>query len=123
MENSNIVFFIVYDGPTAVGILKIKINSALAPYSAEDAMLLDKIYILKQHSGKGVGKKVLDFVIEMGETHNKKSIWLEAMKKGPALQFYLKNGFKIHGEIQHPSPEVVADQKAMYTLIRLLKPT
>jgi GNAT superfamily N-acetyltransferase len=122
IENSNAVFFIIYEGPIAVGILKIKINSAMVPYGAEEAMLLDKIYILKQHSGKGVGYKVLDFVIEFGKTHHKKLIWLEAMQKGPALQFYLKNGFKIHAEIEHPSPEVVADEKAMYILTLMLEP-
>ncbi|MCJ7466901.1 MAG: GNAT family N-acetyltransferase [Maribacter sp.] len=121
IADSNALFFIVYDGPIAVGILKIQKNANLGPYRADEAMLLDKIYILKQYSGKGIGIKVLDFAVEFGKTHNKKLIWLEAMQKGPALQFYFKNGFKIHAEIQHPSPEVVADQKAMYILIRMLE--
>ncbi len=114
---SNSYFFLIYEGPIAIGILKLQKNAALAPYGAHEAMLLDKIYILNQFAGKGIGNQVLDFVVDFGKTNNKKLIWLEAMQKGAALQFYLKYGFRIYNEIEHPAPQVLAVHKAMYTMI------
>ncbi len=114
---SNSYFFIIYEGPLAIGILKIQKNAALAPYNAHEAMLLDKIYILNQFAGKGIGNQVLNFVVDFGKTNNKKLIWLEAMQKGAALQFYLKYGFSIYTEIEHPAPQVLTVHKAMYTMM------
>ncbi|NHF57885.1 GNAT family N-acetyltransferase [Flavobacteriaceae bacterium TP-CH-4] len=120
-KDSNTELFLIYHETTPVGIVKIIKNRALEPYGADKALLLDKIYVLNEHSGKGIGKKVMDFVIMYALGMNKKIVWLDTMKNGPALQFYLKNGFTIHSETKLKFPTVLNDQRPMYVMYKILK--
>ena len=52
----------------------------------------------------------------MAESFHKKIIWLEAMKKGSAHQFYLNNGFKILGNTKVELPGVIENESEMWLL-------
>jgi len=51
--------------------------------------------------GKGLGKQMMQFVIETAEKSHAKRLWLHtcAFDSPQALSFYLKSGFKIYKEI------------------------
>ena len=116
--DSNTSLFILYQNKLAIGILKMTFNKSLGKYSEEDALYVDKIYILKECTGSGIGKKVLQFVTLRAKELGKKAIWLDAMQKGPALNFYLKNGFEIHGETSVPFKNAIEKEKPMYVLVK-----
>lgn len=120
IANENSELSIIIDGTDTVGILKILKNQTIKPYSAKDALLLEKIYILKKHTGKGIGKKVLDFTVKRAKELHKKIIWLDTMQNGPALQFYLSQGFKIHDENLLHFPKLIDSERPMYLLIKIL---
>ena len=113
------LFIIRYEKKPA-GILKIVNQSAIEPYTAEDAMLLERIYILKKYTGKGIGKNVIDFTERRARTLRKKLIWLETMQNSPALHFYLAYGFEIHTETKSPYPTVHEAERPMYRLVKPL---
>ena len=118
MKNTNTALFVIRKGSTPVGILKIVKSCALEHLPSESTMLLEKIYILKEYSGKGIGKKVLNFVEDYARQLRKKIIWLDTMKHGPALPFYLNNGFQILKERQLGFKQVLDEERPMYILIR-----
>jgi len=121
MQDTNTELFLIKEETTAVGILKLDLYKRLDSYNEKEALLLDKIYLLKEYTGKGIGKKALDFAETRARNLNKKILWLDTMKNGPALQFYLKNGFKIHGETKLPFPETIVSERPMYILTKNLR--
>ena len=56
-------------------------------------LLLEKLYILPSHQGRGVGTWLLRCIIERART-SRKSIQLRVLRVNPAQQFYERNGFK-----------------------------
>lgn len=117
-EDDNTILFLIYNDKKAVGILKMTLNAALASFSSDEALLLDKIYLLKEYSGKGMGTKILNFAQLRAKELDKKILWLDTMQKGPALAFYLKNGFEIHSKTSVPFDNVIEEEKPMYVLIK-----
>lgn len=119
-EDSNTELFVIFSNEIPTGILKFSKDKPIGDYSKKDALLLDKIYFLKEYSGKGLGKEVLDFVLNQARFLNKKIIWLDTMKNGPALKFYMKNGFEIHSEKDHYSDLVIKEERPMYNMVKRL---
>lgn len=117
-EDDNTVLFRILSNMKAVGVLKLSLNASLSPYSDSEALCIDKIYILNEHSGKGIGKKVLQFVMLRAKEMHKKIVWLDTMQKGPAQDFYLKNGFEIHSETKVTFPTVIEDERAMWVMVK-----
>ncbi len=117
IDKNTSLFLINHNGKT-VGILKFTINCRLDEFTKNDALYVDKIYILKEYSGIGIGKKVLQFIMLRAKEHSKKVIWLDTMQNGPALHFYLKNKFKVHSEKLLKFSKVLEQERPMYVLTK-----
>ncbi len=104
LADSNMENVLIKMGTTPVGIAKLVKDCDLDEFSAEEALLAEKIYLLKEHSGKGLGKKVLQLIEEYAIGLKKKVIWLDTMQKGSPIQFYQKNGFVIKGGANSACP-------------------
>ena len=102
------------------GVLKISFDKGYGKWSAKDSLYLHRIYLLNAYSGIGVGKATLEFVCEKARAHNKKVIWLEAMKKGVAKNFYQKNGFKIVGETIITLKGILHQESEMWVMAKTL---
>ncbi len=120
MAHPNDEHFIIYNGTLPVGIFKAIVHSEIAPYTSKEAFLLEKLYILKEYSGKGIGTEVLNFVENKAKKLNKKILWLDTMKKGPALNFYLKNGFEILRERVLEFSNVLKSERQMLILYKTI---
>jgi len=116
-KDSNTVLYLIHLNSIAVGIFKITLDCKIDSFEAKEALYIDKIYILNEFSGHGIGKKVLQFVQLRATAMDKKIIWLDTMQKGPALAFYLKNGFKIHSESQVIFNTVIREERFMWIMI------
>jgi len=117
-RDSNTILYRILNNQKAVGVLKITLDSAIDSFSKEEALCVDKIYILNERSGMGIGKKVLQFALLRAKELNKKIVWLDTMQKGPALDFYLKNGFEIHTESKVTLPTVIEKERLMWVLVK-----
>ena len=118
--NKNTLLYVIKLNGAAVGILKFTLNAILDLYTEEEALYIDKIYIQNEYSGIGIGKKALRFVLLRAEEIGKKIVWLDSMQKGPALNFYLKNGFEIYGKSEIQLPTVLEAEKHMYIMVQRL---
>lgn len=116
--NANTFLYVVKRSGNPVGILKFTQDKKLDYHSAQEALYIDKIYILKEHSGKGIGKTILHFAFLRAKENGKKIVWLDSMQKGPALHFYLKNSFEIHSETQVHFKAVKDEERPMYILVK-----
>ena len=114
--DSNTQLFLIKQHKECVGILKLILDCAIDQYSREEALYLDKIYIITEASGQGIGTKTLQFVLSRAKARQKTLVWLLAMQKGPALNFYKKNGFDIHGKTEIKFKQAIEAEKPMYIL-------
>ncbi len=118
MADANNRHFVIFYKEAAAGILKIVLDSPVKGFSKREAMFLEKVYLLKAYSGKGLGGAVLKFVLDYSRKLGKKALWLCTMQKGPALQFYLKNGFTIVEESLLSLKGAIEEERPMYLLVK-----
>jgi GNAT superfamily N-acetyltransferase len=97
MADTNARFYLIYLENEAVGFLKLNLDKGIDHYSADFALELERIYILPKATGQGVGKKVMDFVLDIARNRQKSLVWLKSMDSSKALPFYQRHGFQIQG--------------------------
>ena len=115
LVDGNALFFIIYSNNEAVGFLKLNID---APLEEEiSALELERIYLTKAASGKGIGKFVLDFVFEVAKDQNKKLVWLKVMdSSSEAIRFYENNGFQKCGTYHLDFSQMREEFRGMYIM-------
>lgn len=125
MENelaeTNALFYLIYCNEELVGFLKLNVDTAFENYTAEQALELERIYLRKAASGKGIGEYVMRFVFDLAVSKNKKVVWLKVMDSsaGP-ISFYKKNGFDICGTFQLDFPVMKEALRGMYIMKKFL---
>lgn len=79
-----------------IGYLKINFGSAQTDIKDQHAIELERIYLLNNFQGKGIGKMLLNLAIRIANDHKMKYLWLGVWEKNEqAIQFYKRNGFEI----------------------------
>ena len=122
IRDNNVAIFLIYESKytSPVGFLKLNIDKSYGDKNELDAMELERIYLIKQISGKGVGKQVLEFTDQFAKERNKKYIWLKAMDSSPAVEFYAKSGYKIIGDYTLTFPEMKEEFRGMHVMMKSL---
>lgn len=83
-------FVVIYDGDEALGFASFQHNC-----NNTNKTKLHKIYVLTQQHQKGLGQKLMDYVILKAKNKQEKAVYLNVNRNNSALHFYEKNGFKI----------------------------
>jgi GNAT superfamily N-acetyltransferase len=121
LEDFNAWFFIIYHNKEAVGFWKLNIDAPLLDEENINALELERIYLTRSASGKGIGKKVIDYTSEIAQEKNKKLIWLKVMDSSSAtIQFYKKMGFEICGTAHLNFEMMKPEYRGMYVMKKLL---
>jgi ribosomal protein S18 acetylase RimI-like enzyme len=81
-------FIVLYDHQTPVGFASFEKGK-------EGNTQLHKLYLKKQEHHKGLGKKMLNFVLEYCRSHDQTSVTLNVNRNNKSLAFYIANGFQI----------------------------
>ncbi len=118
--DSNCVNFLVKTGDTTIGIVKLIIDAGIDEHPSNKSLLAEKIYLLKEFSGKGFGKKTLVAIENYAKGLGKQILWLDTMQKGNPINFYLKTGFTIKKESTLKLPRAKPSEKAMWVLTKAL---
>lgn len=84
------IFLMASDEDKDVGFACYSISDTV-----NDIYKLHKIYVLPETHGKGVGKILMNEVVNLAKRNGGKSLELNVNKHNKAKDFYLKNGFKI----------------------------
>jgi ribosomal protein S18 acetylase RimI-like enzyme len=121
LENNNAWFFIIYYDKEAVGFLKLNIDAPLPNDENTNALELERIYLTKTATGKGIGKYILDFIFKIAKEKNKKNVWLKVMdSSASAISFYKKAGFEICGTARLDFEAMKEEFRGMLIMKRLM---
>ena len=94
IENENCLHYIAYMNNEAAGYLKINIDASIAGGDKKEGIELERIYIDTTVVNKGLGTYLMNFVLDIAKSYQKKYIFLKAMDSAQlALKFYTKMGF------------------------------
>lgn len=87
-------FYFAKYGNEAVGYIKLNFGPSMTELKEENAMEIERIYVLQTFQGEKVGQQLLDKALQIANKKNAAFVWLGVWEKNHrAIQFYKKNGF------------------------------
>ncbi|WP_266204636.1 GNAT family N-acetyltransferase [Pontibacter kalidii] len=116
LSDPHAVFCLIYADEELVGFLKLNLHKAFENYPAEEALELERIYLTKAASGKGIGREVVKFTREVAAKCNKRVIWLKAMDSSRSVDFYEQNGFVKCGSYTLPFEQMKPEYRGMHVM-------
>lgn len=103
LKNSASTFFIAEKEGEIIGYTKVNQVPAQTDVHDPESLEIARLYVLEEHLGSGLGKRLLDTAIDFAKQNQKKYLWLGVWEMNPrAIRFYEKNGLRIFGS--HPFP-------------------
>lgn len=94
LSNENTEFYFAAYGENIIGYLKLNFGPSQTEMQSENGLEIERIYILKEFYGKGVGQYLYEHAITIARQKNADYVWLGVWEKNPrAINFYKKNGF------------------------------
>ena len=94
LSNKACKFYFLYLENELAGYLKVNDASAQTDINDKNSIELERIYIKKDYKGQGLGKKLMNFVLQLAKEMNKNYVWLGVWGKNvDAISFYTKMGF------------------------------
>lgn len=98
-NNPKSKFFFLQNGEKVIGYLKINVEDAQTESKLKNAIEVERIYLLSEYRGKGVGSILMDKAVSIGKELKKDVMWLGVWEDNPSsIKFYQKYGFKIFGK-------------------------
>ncbi len=89
-------FFFAVLNTEIVGYLKLNSKDAQTESVHNNALEIERIYVVKEYQGKKIGQLLLDQSLTIAKQKNVDFIWLGVWDQNPgAIRFYERNGFKI----------------------------
>jgi GNAT superfamily N-acetyltransferase len=97
LADENIEYHIISVEGEDIGILKLVLLKPILNSEIENALYLEKIYFVKEWTGKGVGRRLIEFAFERARELNRSCVWLMAMDTSDKpITAYERAGFSIH---------------------------
>lgn len=97
--DKNSATFLAEENGEILGYLKLNIKTAQTEKVFENALEIQRIYILKKAKGRGIGSSFMNFAEEKAKELNLPVIWLGVWEHNEAAKsFYAKRGFKRFSE-------------------------
>ena len=94
LNDPNSVFYFAMMEDKVIGYLKLNFGASQTELKDNDALEIERIYVLKEFHGKKVGQLLFDKAIEVAKAQHVAYVWLGVWENNKrALQFYTKNGF------------------------------
>ncbi|MFY8182545.1 MAG: GNAT family N-acetyltransferase [Flavobacterium sp.] len=88
--NNGHIFLLIEDNQNFIGFASYELNC-----NNSNKTKLQKLYVLPEIQGKGIGKQVIDYIKEKVVLSNNLALFLNVNKFNKAKDFYQKYGFKI----------------------------
>lgn len=97
------IFFVAEIEGEIIGYTKVNQVPAQTDIHDPDSLEIARLYVLEEHLGSGLGKRLLDTACKFAKQNQKKYLWLGVWEMNArAIRFYEKNGLRIFGS--HPFP-------------------
>ena len=77
-----------------IGYLKLNIGQSQTEIKNDNALEIERIYVLKEFHGQNIGQQLFEKALERAHAQKVDFIWLGVWEENKrAIQFYTKNGF------------------------------
>ena len=98
--NPNSKFYFIYQKNKIIGFLKLNYNdSQREKMYLNNGFEIERIYLIAAFQGKGLGKKLITKILNMGKEMGYRKAWLGVWENNfRAIKFYKKYGFKKFGQ-------------------------
>jgi ribosomal protein S18 acetylase RimI-like enzyme len=94
LNDPNSIFYFAMIGQDVIGYLKLNMGASQTEVKDNDALEIERIYVLKSFQGKRVGQMLFEKAIKIAKEHHIAYVWLGVWEENKkAIQFYTKNGF------------------------------
>ncbi|QOR75945.1 MAG: GNAT family N-acetyltransferase [Thermoflavifilum sp.] len=94
LSDNNAEFYFATLDNKVIGYLKLNFGQSQTELQDNKAVEIERIYVLKEYHGKGVGQLLLRQAIKIARQKNAEYVWLGVWEENPrAINFYKKNGF------------------------------
>lgn len=94
LSDKNAEFYFAMLDENVIGYLKINFGQSQTELKNDKAVEIERIYVLKDYHGTGVGQLLLDKAINIARQKKADFVWLGVWEKNlRAINFYKKNGF------------------------------
>lgn len=103
LANPASTFFVAELDGEIIGYTKVNLVPAQTDLQDPESLEIARLYVLEEHLGSGLGKRLLDTAGSFAKQNQKKYLWLGVWEMNArAIRFYEKNGLRIFGS--HPFP-------------------
>jgi GNAT superfamily N-acetyltransferase len=120
LKEPNSAFYILKEKGETVGFLKLNIDQPLKHYEQYNCIELERIYLLKSATGKGLGRRVVEFCFDYAKKLHKEIIWLKAMDSSEAVFFYERLGFEHCGTFVLDFTQMKKEFRGMVIMMKRL---
>jgi ribosomal protein S18 acetylase RimI-like enzyme len=98
LSNENTEFYFAQLNEQIIGYLKFNLGEAQTDLQDEQALEIERIYLLIKYAGMGVGQLLMEKAYQVAQIKKVKYIWLGVWEHNTrAIQFYKRNGFSEFG--------------------------
>lgn len=95
VTQDNYEYHLIFYKDELAGFSKIILNTENEHIPNKNVTKMERLYLLEEFYGLGLGKKLFDFNVNLVKINNQKGIWLYVwIKNYRALKFYEKVGFQ-----------------------------
>jgi len=96
IANNNSEFFFALLEKNVIGYLKLNFGQSQTELQDDNALELERIYVIKEFHGKRVGQLLYDKAVQIARQRNVDYLWLGVWEKNlRAKKFYQKNGLVV----------------------------
>lgn len=94
LNDQNSEFYFATSEDKVVGYLKLNFGTSQTELKDENALEIERIYVLKEFHGKSVGQLLYEHAMQVARQKRVDYVWLGVWEENPrAINFYKKNGF------------------------------
>ena len=94
LNDEHSAFYFAKLGEEVIGYLKLNFGQSQTELKDDEAVEIERIYVLKQYHGKKVGQILYNKAIEIAKQQKAAYVWLGVWEENQrAISFYKKNGF------------------------------
>lgn len=94
LEDENSEFYFAKSKNEVIGYLKLNVGNSQTEIKEDNALEIERIYVLKDFHGKKIGQILYEKAIEIATQKKVNYVWLGVWENNKrAISFYQKNGF------------------------------
>lgn len=118
LANDEILYYLIKKDNEALGFIKVNLAASLEGFPKANCCELEKIYLLPNQKGKGMGRKAMETVLEKVRNKGKKLLFLCVIDSNQAaMKFYEALGFQYHSRIRLDAPFFKEELRGMHRML------